>query len=182
MNSWYADNPNDPTINYETFVADILPQWVDSNFSTTGTEQNLLVGFSKSGYGALDLELKHPSVFSAVAAFDFPGDMTSYDYDGSSSANDYGTQANFQDNYEMNASFIGAHDASFTTQDRILISEGPALTTQVTDFGNLLTSQGVMYTSLNQMNDAHTWAGGWLSGAIAGLYGLEQNLNSGASA
>ena len=49
MNSWYADNPNDPTINYETFVADILPQWVDSNFSTTGTEQNLLVGFSKSG-------------------------------------------------------------------------------------------------------------------------------------
>ena len=128
MNSWYADNPNDPTINYETFVADILPQWVDSNFSTTGTEQNLLVGFSKSGYGALDLELKHPSVFSAVAAFDFPGDMTSYDYDGSSSANDYGTQANFQDNYEMNASFIGAHDASFTTQDRILISEGPALT------------------------------------------------------
>ena len=83
MDSWYADNPNDPTINYETFVADILPQWVDSNFSTTGTEQNLLVGFSKSGYGALDLELKHPSVFSAVAAFDFPGDMTSYDDYGS---------------------------------------------------------------------------------------------------
>ena len=73
INSWYADNPNDPTINYETFMADILPQWVDSNFSTTGTEKNLLVGFSKSGYGALDLELKHPSVFSAVAAFDFPG-------------------------------------------------------------------------------------------------------------
>ena len=110
MDSWYADNPNDPTINYETFVADILPQWVDSNFSTTGTEQNLLVGFSKSGYGALDLELKHPSVFSAVAAFDFPGDMTSYNDYGGSSANDYGTQANFQDNYQMTASFINAHE------------------------------------------------------------------------
>ena len=108
MDSWYADNPNDPTINYETFVADILPQWVDSNFSTTGTEKNLLVGFSKSGYGALDLELKHPSVFSAVAAFDFPGDMTSYDDYGSSSANDYGTQANFQNNYQLTSSFIDA--------------------------------------------------------------------------
>ena len=127
MDSWYADNPNDPTINYETFVADILPQWVDSNFSTTGTEQNLLVGFSKSGYGALDLELKHPSVFSAVAAFDFPGDMTSYNDYGGSSANDYGTQANFQDNYQMTTSFINAHDASFTTQDRILISEGSSI-------------------------------------------------------
>ena len=39
-----------------------------------------------------------------------------------------------------------------------------------------------MYTSLNQTNDAHNWSGGWLSGAIAGLYGLEQNLNSGARA
>ncbi len=182
IDSWYADNPNDPTINYETFVADILPQWVDSNFSATGTEKNLLVGLSKSGYGALDLEFKHPSVFSAVAAFDFPGDMSSYDEFGSSSANDYGTQANFQDNYEMNASFIDAHATPFTTQDRILISEGPVFQSQVADFDSLLTSQGVMHTTLNQTNDAHTWSSGWLSGAIAGLYGLEQNLNSGASA
>jgi hypothetical protein len=182
MDSWYADNPNDPTIDYETFVADILPQWVDSNFATTGTEQNLLIGLSKSGYGALDLELKHPGVFSAVAAFDFPGDMSSYDEFGSSSANDYGTQANFQDNYEMNASFIAAHSAPFTSSDRILISEGPAFTTQVTDFGNLLASEGVMYSSLNQTNDAHTWSSGWLSSAVAGLYGLEENLDSGKSA
>jgi S-formylglutathione hydrolase FrmB len=182
MDSWYADNPNDPTINYETFVADILPQWVDSNFSTTGTEQNLLVGLSKSGYGALDLELKHPSVFSAVAAFDFPGDMSSYDEFGASSANDYGTQANFQDNYELTSSFVDALKAPFTTQDRILISEGPVFQSQVADFSDLLTSQGVMHTLLNQTSDAHNWSSGWLSGAIAGLYGLEQNLNSGKSA
>jgi hypothetical protein len=182
MDSWYADNPNDATIDYETFVADILPQWVDSNFSTTGTEKNLLVGFSKSGYGAVDLELKHPSVFSAVTAFDFPADMSSYDEFGGSSADDYGTQANFQDNYQMNASFIAAHNAQFTNQDRILISEGPSFQSQVVDFDTLLTSQGVMHTLLNQTNDAHTWSGGWLSGAIAGLYGLEQNLNSGKSA
>ncbi len=182
MDSWYADNPNDPTINYETFVADILPQWVDSNFSTTGTEQNLLVGLSKSGYGALDLELKHPSVFSAVAAFDFPGDMSSYDEFGSSSANDYGTESNFQDNYELTSSFVDALKAPFTTQDRILISEGPVFQSQVADFDDLLTSQGVMHTLLNQTSDAHNWTSGWLSGAIAGLYGLEQNLNTGKSA
>jgi hypothetical protein len=167
MDSCYADNPNNPTIDYETFVADILPQWVDSNFSTTGTEQNLLVGFSKSGYGGLDLELKHPSVFSAVAAFDFPGDMTSYDAYGSSSANDYGTQANFQDNYEMNASFIEAHATPFTSQDRILISEGPIFQSQVADFDTLLTSQGIMHTTLNQTTETLRWYGGWLSGEIA---------------
>ena len=108
--------------------------------------------------------------------------MTSYDDFGSSSANDYGTQANFQDNYEMNASFIGAHATPFTSQDRILISEGPVFQSQVADFDTLLTSQGVIHTTLNQTNDAHSWSGGWLSGAIAGLYGLEKNLNAGASA
>ena len=117
-----------------------------------------------------------------MSNYDFPGDMTSYNDYGGSSANDYGTQANFQDNYQMNTSFINAHDASFTTQDRILISEGPAFQSQVADFDALLTSQGVMHTLLSQTNDAHNWSGGWLSGAIAGLYGLEQNLNSGARA
>ena len=86
MLSWYADNPLDATINYETFVADIFPQWVDSHFSTTGNEKNLLIGFSKSGYGAVDLLLKHPTTFDAAAAFDFPADMGRYDGLGSSSA------------------------------------------------------------------------------------------------
>ena len=71
--------------------------------------------------------------------------------------------------------------APFTNEDRILISEGPAFQSQVADFDALLTSQGVMHTLLNQTNDAHTWSGGWLSGAIAGLYGLEKNLNSSAT-
>ena len=105
MYSWYADNPTDATIDYETFVSSILPQWVDSHFSTTGDEKNLLIGFSKSGYGDVDLLLKHPDVFSAAAAFDFPADMTTYNSMQSSTADDYGTQANFQNNYELDQSF-----------------------------------------------------------------------------
>ena len=173
MFSWYADNPNDATIDYETFVADILPQWVDSHFSTTGNEKNLMIGFSKSGYGDLDLLFKHPTVFDAAAAFDFPADMKSYTSLGSSSANDYGTQANFQDNYELDQSFIDAYKAPFTTQDRLWISEGPLYKKDVADFDHLLTSQGVMHTlSTTETNDAHSWTGGWVSNAVAGLYGL----------
>ena len=183
MLSWYADNPNDATIDYETFVADILPQWVDSHFSTTGNEKNLIIGFSKSGYGALDLLFKHPTVFDAAAAFDFPADMKSYTSLGSSTANNYGTQANFQDNYELDQSFINAYKAPFTTQDRLWISEGPLFKQDVGDFDHLLTSQGVMHTlSTTETNDAHSWTGGWVSNAVAGLYGLEQMLNTRAGA
>ena len=80
----------------------------------------------------------------------------------------------------MNTSFIGAHSAPFTHQDRIFISEGPVFQSQVADFDTLLSSQGVMHTLLNQTSDAHTWSAVGCRAPIAGLYGLEQNLNASA--
>jgi hypothetical protein len=119
-------------------------------------------------------------VFDAAAAFDFPAGMTSYTSQGTSSSNNYGTQANFQNNYELDQSFINTYKAPFTTQDRIWIDEGPLFTSDVANFNNLLTSQGVMHTlSTTDVGDAHSWTSGWLSNAVAGLYGLEQNLHPG---
>jgi hypothetical protein len=142
-----------------TIIEPIFPQWVAINFSTTGTEQQLLVGFSKSVYWRL-ISSSNTVRLCCCNRVLFPGDMSSYDEFGSSSANDYGIQEYFQDNYQLTASYIGAHDASFTTEDCILISEGPVLQSQVADFDALLTSQGVMHTLLNQTNDAHTWSSG----------------------
>jgi hypothetical protein len=173
IDSWYADNPYDATIDFETFTATFLPKWVDSNLAMSGTENNFLIGFSKSGYGALDLLFKHPAVFDGAAAWDFPADMAAYDTFGSSSSGDYGSDTNFQANYRMTASFLNTWKAPFTTEDRIWISEGSIFPTQVADFDALLTSQGVLHTlSTTQTNDAHNWYGGWVSGAVAGLYGL----------
>ena len=82
---WYADNPNDPNLQYETFMTSELVPWVKANLATTGTEQNWLIGFSKSGIGAQDLLLKHPDLFTLAASWDFPADMSSYDQFGKSS-------------------------------------------------------------------------------------------------
>ena len=179
IDPWYANNPLNPTINYETFMSTILPAWVDSTFATTGTEKNLLVGFSKSGYGALDLLLKHPGVFNAAAAWDFPADMAAYNSFGTSSSNDYGTQANFQSNYQLTGSFLDALKAPFTSADRIWISGYDVFQQDITDFNALLTAHGVSHTLAPQTLDAHTWSGGWLSGAVTGLYGLENTLLGG---
>ena len=177
IDSWYANSNTDATINFETFTATLLTEWVDSTFATSGTEKNLLIGLSKSGYGALDLLFKHPSVFDAVAAWDFPADMAAYDAFGSSSSVDYGTNTNFQNNYQMTGTFIDSWKAPFTTEDRILISEGSVFQTDVANFDALLTSHGVEHTLLTQTSDAHSWPGGWLSDAVAGLYGLETDLH-----
>jgi Putative esterase len=176
IDSWSADNPLDPTIDYETFTATLLPEWVDSHLATTGTEKNLLIGFSKSGNGAVALEFKHPSVFAAVAAWDFVADMSSYDEYSPSSSNNYGTETNFQDNYRLTGAFIDSWKAPFTTEDRIWISEGPAYQAQVAHFDALLTSHAVLHSHSVQMADSHTWPAGWLSDAVAGLYGLEKHV------
>ena len=47
--------------------------------------------------------------------------MSSYDQFGSDSANNYGTDANFQANYRLTRSFVDAHKAPFLSNDRIWI-------------------------------------------------------------
>ncbi|OAF19355.1 hypothetical protein AXW67_36845 [Bradyrhizobium neotropicale] len=168
---WYADSATDPTINYETFMATLLPAWVDSNFATTGTEDNLLIGFSKSGYGALDLLFKHPDVFDAAAAWDFPADMANYTDFGADE--NYGTDANFQANYRLTDAFIDTWKAPFTTENRIWISGYGLFGSDLSDFDALLTSDGVLHTLGTQTFDAHNWFSGWLSRAVAGLYGFD---------
>ena len=86
INPWYADNPLDPNLQEDTFMAMDLQPWVKANLSTTGTEQHWLIGFSKSGIGAQTLILRHPDKFTLAASWDFPADMSAYDEYGDNSS------------------------------------------------------------------------------------------------
>jgi hypothetical protein len=167
---WYADSSTDPNLQYESFMTTELAPWVDQNLATSGTEQNWLIGFSKSGYGAQDLILKNPNVFALAASWDFPADMSTYNQDGSGPAADYGSQANFAANYELTQAFIDAHKTPFLTQNRIWIGGYSLLGQDVTDYSNLLTSEKVLYTMGPWVNLAHSWDSGWVAGALAGLH------------
>ena len=126
---WYADRADDPAIAYETFMNSQLVPWVRSTFASTSHEQNWLIGFSKSGYGAIDLVLKHPTTFTLAAAWDFPADMSRYDQYGDSA--NYGTDANFQSHYRLTSAFVGARKAPFITSRPYLaiwVSHVPAQT------------------------------------------------------
>ena len=52
----------------------------------------------KSGIGGQDLILKYPNLFTLVASWDFPADMSSYNEYQGAPAN-YGTEANSPRNY-----------------------------------------------------------------------------------
>jgi Putative esterase len=164
---WYADNPLDPNYRFESFMTLELGPWVKANLATTGHEKIWLLGFSKSGVGALELILKHPDLFTVAAAWDFPADMSTYTQ--FSADLNYGTEANFQNNYRLTSSFVGARQTPFIENKRIWMSGYNAFQTDVADFDALLASLGIQFTDAPGVLQRHRWDGGWVPGALAGL-------------
>ena len=88
--------------------------------------------------------LKHPDVFTLVASWDFPADMSTYTEYGA--RDNYGTDANFQANYRLTQAFVDAHKAPFTTNNRIWIGGYNIFQQDVVDYNALLTSEGIAHT------------------------------------
>jgi S-formylglutathione hydrolase FrmB len=177
IDPWYADNPNDPRLQYETFVTQELVPWIKQNLATTGQEQIWLLGFSKSGIGEQDLILKHPDLFTLAASWDLPADMSSYDQFGDDSAQQYGTDANFQANYRLTTAFVDAHKAPFLSNNRIWIGGYNLYQPDDSDYDALLTSEGIVHSVKMQAYPAHSWDSGWVPAAMAALYQDSINLH-----
>ena len=143
IDSWDANNPNDPRLQYETFLTQELVPWIKQNLATTGNEQTWLIGFSKSGLGAQDLILKHPDLFTLAASWDFPADMATYDGLGSDPAANYGTDANYQANYRLTTTFVDQYKGPFLNSNRIWIGGYSLYQTDVSDYDAILTSEGI---------------------------------------
>jgi hypothetical protein len=99
-----------------------LQPWVTANLASTGSEQHWLLGFSKSGFGGIDLLLKNPSLFTLGAFWDFPHRIHGVRSVRKFQRNNYGTDANFQANYRLTDAFLDAHKTPFLTSNRIFIS------------------------------------------------------------
>jgi Putative esterase len=177
IDSWYADNPNDAQLQYETFMTQELVPWIKQNLATTGHEQIWLIGFSKSGLGAQDLILRHPDLFTLAASWDFPADMSTYNGLGTDPAANYGTDANYQVNYRLTFSFVNALKRPFLTNNRIWIGGYRLYQTDVSDYDAILTSAGIAHSTETPQYMAHRWDSGWMPIAMTALYQESINLH-----
>jgi len=177
IDSWYANNPNDPQLQYETFMTQELVPWIKQNLATTGNEQTWLIGFSKSGIGGQDLILKHPDVFTLAASWDFPADMATYDGLGSNPAANYGTDANYQANYRLTSAFVDAHKGPFLTNNRIWIGGYALYQQDMSDYDAILDAEGIAHSTETPTGTSHRWDSGWMPLAMAALYQDSINLH-----
>ena len=177
IDPWYANNPADSHLQYETFLTQELVPWIRQHLAITGQEQIWLIGFSKSGLGAQDLILKHPGVYTLAASWDSPFGASSYDQFGQDSAANYGTDSNFQANYRLTEAFLYARRTPFLTSNRIWIGGYGLFQTDDSDYDTLLTSEGITHSTETPRYMAHRWDSGWVPIAMAALYQDSLDMN-----
>jgi len=169
---WYADHPERADLAQERyFLEDVLPL-IEAAYPVEPVAQSrLLLGFSKSGWGAWSLLLRHPDLFAAAAAWDAPLDQRAPDRFGMGPI--FGTQANFE-KYSIRRLLQGR---------RILLQDQPRLI--LTGYGSfreqheatraLLESLGIAHVYRDGPQREHHWESGWVEEAVTLLAAPPQN-------
>ena len=164
---WYGDHPRKIERRLESFIVKDLVPFGDRFASPNKIPQRWVIGFSKSGTGALSLILRHPNVFSAVAAWDAPAQLADTSpFPGM--LENFGTEENF-DSYEIPA-LVRANAQAFRARNRIWISgDDSAWMPHMARLGDRMTQAGVLHTFVRSGPRRHHWASGWLETAVAWL-------------
>jgi S-formylglutathione hydrolase FrmB len=91
---WYADHPTRPEVRQESYFLKVVVPFIDRTYPVRAEAGGrLLLGFSKSGWGAWSLLLRHPDLFGKAAAWDAP---LMWDGPGAYGSGDvFGTADNF---------------------------------------------------------------------------------------
>ena len=93
---WYGSHPTDPKIRHEDYLKRVVVPLVEGRYPTVaGREGRLLVGFSKSGWGAFTLIFRDPDFFGYAAAWDAPLMLSADDFGVFETGPHFGTKENF---------------------------------------------------------------------------------------
>lgn len=152
---WYADHPSNPKIAQESYLLqDILPRLQG---------RILLLGFSKSGNGAMTLRLRHPERFAAAAAWDAPLLLDAPGKYGSGEI------------YDTPKNFAGYHIPSLLEKHagrrdlRIAISGYGSFQNELAGAHERMEQLGITHAYENTEKRVHHWASGWMEPAMATL-------------
>jgi hypothetical protein len=167
---WYADHPSDPLRRQESYLLRAIVPFVENHFPVLRKPSGrLLLGFSKSGWGAFSLLLRHPDVFGAAAAWDAPFSRLKPDaYD---MIDIFGTQANF-DHYcifnllRKRGQFVGKNHRFVVLGYALFQEDASAVHTLMNDLG-------IPHVYSNNHWSKHAWDSEWVPTAVALLLETE---------
>ena len=161
---WYADHPSDPMRRQESYLLRTVVPFVDERLPVRrDLSGRLLLGFSKSGWGALSLLLRHPEVFGSAASWDAP--LSKLTPDAFNMMDIFGTQENF-DHYCI--SNLIRERGRFVGRNHLLVLLGYGLFQHdVSATHALMMDLGIPHIYSNDHWRKHAWDSGWVPTAVA---------------
>ncbi len=172
---WFADHDLNPDKQDESHLIKTVIPFVENHYPAgASADSRRLIGFSKSGWGAMSLLLRHPNIFGRAAGWDVGIRVDMGPIEGSDRAKriarEWGTVENF-DKYRI-SSLIRSRGRELGGEARLFYynvegTRGPggALIHQ------LLVESGVPHRYLYEPKREHRWDSGWLPEAIRFLVG-----------
>lgn len=162
---WYADHPTKLGIRQESYFLKVVVPLIEKTYPASKQPQDrLLLGFSKSGWGAWSLLLRHPEQFGRAAAWDAPLMMKEIGKYGTREI--LGTQEHF-DKYRP-ADLLQASAVKLQKETRLILA----------GYGNFRGHHQQAHVLLDELKIPHRYQDGparkhdWHSGWVAEVFGL----------
>ena len=160
---WYADHPTDKDIQQEAYLLKVVLQFIERKYSANPKrEGRLLVGFSKSGWGAWTLLLRHPDVFHKAAAWDAPLMKAAPNQFGMGPI--FGSQENFN-RYEV-TKLLAQRAELLRKQDRLVLTGHGGFREHHQQTHQLLEKLDIRHQYRDGPKRKHHWNSGWLEEAV----------------
>jgi S-formylglutathione hydrolase FrmB len=160
---WYADHPTDPWIRQETYFLKVVVPFIESRYPAQAKATvRLLLGFSKSGWGAFSLLLRHPNVFGKAAAWDAP---LMKDKPNQFAMGDiFGTQENFE-KYQI-TKLLEQRAVELRGQNRLILTGYGNFRQQHQRSHDLMTKLRIPHEYRDGPKRKHGWDSGWVEEAV----------------
>ncbi len=167
---WYADHAVDPGRQDEKHLLNTVIPFIDDHYPTLkGEKGRLLIGFSKSGWGAITLLLRNPDTFHRASAWDTgirvdTGPITEEERQ-QRIAQIFGSVSNFEQ-YRI-STLLKKYGKDLGEEARIFYynvegKRGPG----GADIHLLMVRLGVPHRYLYEPKRIHRWDTGWIPEAV----------------
>lgn len=161
---WYGDHPTDPKVRQESYLLRVIVPFIDRHYPVEANpSKRLLLGFSKSGWGAFALLLRHPKVFGKAACWDAPLLLDRPDRYGANTV--FPTQKDF-DEYRMDVLLAGSKEAVRKGNRLIIVGYGNFREHHVRAH-SLMMRLGIEHVYRDAGPLKHDWHSGWVREAVA---------------
>jgi cytochrome c peroxidase len=158
---WYADHPTNLQLRQEAYFLEVVVPIVERFYPVqTSTDARRLLGFSKSGWGAWSLLLRHPERFGRAVAWDAPLMLEAPGKFGSGEI--FGTRANFE-SYQISKLL---REARLGDERRLNLLGQGNFQREHEQVHELMAQLKIPHTYHVGQVRKHDWHSGWVADAV----------------